>query len=911
MAVMVAACGSSESIPASLTVSSGAAANNTSVKLQPSASTEIASSNTQLPPNSPNVGSSQPAIAAELGEKWSDPKTWGGIVPPDGSNVLIPKGKVVLLDQAVTNLALLTVEGHLIIDDKKPISISAGNIVVKGTFEAGTVAVPRTNPLSITLNGTSQEPIAGMGGRGFFVDGGRISLVSKQGVVPWTKLSANAGLGATALTTMGQTSWNVGDSIAIGPSDFYGTQQTEVKTISALRASGYEISTPLAARRYGQLQTLVGEALVETSSVVPFPVGNQTPTQFDSRAPVANLTRLIKIQAPDDVSWKANGLGAQFMIMGASSSTTIDGVELRRMGQAGLKGRYPIHFHQLSYDGLGNEIQTSTNRTVKNSSVWESSNRCVTLHGTNDVSLENNVCFDIKGHAIFLEDAVEKRNTFKNNLVLKVRVPQTLINNSDGPGHLRGPAGFWLTHPNNIVIGNHVADSEGTGFWLAYPRKPLGLNKLVNTIPDRTRFGQFDSNTAHSNFTVGIHFDAAPINDQGDTRESAYIPTVDDTEDLLSNRVSFNMSSNSVWKNTQGGFWNRVTYGNYFKWIAADNLGSYFFGANSGSIQNSLLVGTSKNSAINWAQIEKSRPPVGFATYNSTSDIINNTLLNFQYVDGLPSGAFKTDDYYVHPVEIGTFRNAKNTLINTHPGYRSRTTNQDLWALAGAILDPHGYWGPKNNYWVYDTPFFTDGQNCQQVLPVGQNGASCNNKYFGVTSFIVDGSDRYWPSMGIDATKLNTSGANVGSWYVPPTSPGMKLSSMRHFAAVKNGRYVLKFTNLLPKVEALATIENFSLPDDQFMLAISFSGLVPAKVYSTSLWNYTWEPSDPRQKINMTGAGSLAEVEASNGDKFWQDSANDLVWVKVKSPHFAEIVNPDSNGVWLNMYRPFYVRVYK
>lgn len=37
------------------------------------------------------------------------------------------------------------------------------------------------------------------------------------------------------------------------------------------------------------------------------------------------------------------------------------------------------------------------------------------------------------------------------------------------------PAGFWIKNPDNILVGNRVAGSEGMGFWIDLPDHPLGV----------------------------------------------------------------------------------------------------------------------------------------------------------------------------------------------------------------------------------------------------------------------------------------------------------------------------------------------------------------------------------------------------------------------------------------------------
>jgi cell migration-inducing and hyaluronan-binding protein len=90
-----------------------------------------------------------------------------------------------------------------------------------------------------------------------------------------------------------------------------------------------------------------------------------------------------------------------------TSRMYVSGVEFNRMGQNMHLARYPIHWHLVG-DAQGQYIQ--------NSSIHDTYSRCVTVHGTNDVRVENNVTYNNIGHCFFLEDAVEHGNQFIHNL---------------------------------------------------------------------------------------------------------------------------------------------------------------------------------------------------------------------------------------------------------------------------------------------------------------------------------------------------------------------------------------------------------------------------------------------------------------------------------------------------------------
>jgi len=99
------------------------------------------------------------------------------------------------------------------------------------------------------------------------------------------------------------------------------------------------------------------------------------------------------------------------------------------------------------------------NSYAKGLATHQGNNRLFTLHGTHYLRIEDNVAYEVKGHTIFIEDAIETNNYIKNNLVMKTMASMSLLNTD------QTPACFWITHPNNIFIDNHAAGSDRYGFW--------------------------------------------------------------------------------------------------------------------------------------------------------------------------------------------------------------------------------------------------------------------------------------------------------------------------------------------------------------------------------------------------------------------------------------------------------------
>ena len=808
-----------------------------------------------------------------------------------GTEVVVPAGATVVLDTDTAALGNLRIEGTLRFA-AADVELKAAAIQVSGALQIGSQSAPHLNRATITLSGAPQASGNNGIARGLNVQGGRLEL---HGAVPqpvWTRLGDHAQAGSSQLALAAAANWRAGDTIAVGPSDFYGVAATERLTLAS-DAAGQRIATrsALGAARWGRLQyaTSTGMSLTPEPGYTP-PV-SPAPTVLDERAPVANLTRNIVIQGADDSHWR-NGFGAHVMVMGLQSKIVIDGVEMRRMGQSGALGRYPMHWHMLSYAN-GQHVGDAVGHSIKNSAIWQSTNRCIVIHATNGVEVKNNICHDIAGHAYFLEDAVERRNVLEGNLALMIRSPtagKALKVHETAAVHQAGASGFWLTNPDNTVRANLSGDAQGNGFWLSFARKPSGPSANVALLPDRLPLGVFDDNVAHSNGQPGINLDWVVQDEAGNVAPSRYMPTVDGSESRDDNTLRVAMRRNTVYKNGGHGLWNRVNRPDYPEWVSADNAGVHFAGAgDDGVITRGLLVGRSLNHSGAYPQ--GAQPPSAFATYHSTFAMRDNTVVNFAFVDGQSSGAFRTDDYYTLGVDKGTVRNPNNRLVASHPGYRTLPPHLDgkplanrHWSFAGALWDPNGYWGPKGNFWVYDQPFLTAGASCQPVAPAGRNGSSCAGEYYGVGSFQTDfDMSRYNFLAPIEVTRQDANGQTIGTWSVGDGATSTFLGNMRHFAARPNGRYILRFPGKPNPRWFAMTVGNAWRASDSMLMAVAFDGNTTATGHTVSGYEHGRQaPPEPSTTRVFTPAASLAEVAASPGTKLWQDRANHLVWFKLQ-----------------------------
>jgi len=68
------------------------------------------------------------------------------------------------------------------------------------------------------------------------------------------------------------------------------------------------------------------------------------------------------------------------------------------------------------------------NSYAKGLAVNQGFNRAFTLHGTHYLRLIDNFAFEVKGHTVFIEDAVETNNYMKHNLIMKTMRSMSLLN---------------------------------------------------------------------------------------------------------------------------------------------------------------------------------------------------------------------------------------------------------------------------------------------------------------------------------------------------------------------------------------------------------------------------------------------------------------------------------------------------
>ncbi len=681
-------------------------------------------------------------------ELWSNPATWPGRkVPRAGDMVTIESGKDVLLDVSTPPLHGLHLEGKLSFSDKADVELTTEWIMLHGELAIGTEARPHTHKATITLTDTvHDEAMAGMGDRGIMLAGGTLNLHGDRKNT-WSKLARTAPAGGNSIEVLNAAGWRVGDEIVLASTDF-NPRQAERRTIAAIKGNTVTLDRKLEYMHFGK---------------ITFDV--------DERGEVGLLTRNIRIQASPDA--EQSFLGGHVMAM-VTSKMFVEGVEFNRMGQNLTLARYPIHWHLVG-DAKG--------QYIKNASIHDTYNRCVTVHGTNDLRVENNVTYNTVGHCFFMEDGIEHGNEFIHNLAIQTKchtskacVPTALAAAGESPNfadrlavRANGQASkdvllpsdntassFWITNPDNVYRDNVAAGSDQNGFWMSLPEHPNGAfldtdaSKAV--WPRRTPFREFKGNVAHSNYD-GFMFDRnIAANNTFGVTGNAHMPK-ENPADATSKTVATVFENLTSYRNRNGGIWGRGEMHIFRNVKVADNAMGYTHAAGSAGrdpftslVVDSLFVGETENIGNPTTDAERAygrslpKPMIpdfpirGYEYYDYRHDVQNVTFRNYQDNATRKTGALSYLMYTSagvsteNAIEGAHFIDAKPVYF---PPMERKWGNDNLNGVAwkaAAIHDKDGSVGGVPNAYillndgVYDS-LATDAQACE--IKPAWNAAVC------------------------------------------------------------------------------------------------------------------------------------------------------------------------------------------
>jgi hypothetical protein len=222
----------------------------------------------------------------------------------------------------------------------------------------------------------------------------------------------------------------------------------------------------------------------------------QPSRHLETRAAVALLTRSIMIasegQTPLDQDrsvdhFPAAGFyGGHTLMREGFQNYQVQGAEFYRLGQGGVIGRYPVHFHMDRKVPQPSQSPKYDGTYIVDSSIHDSMTRFITVHATQGLLVARNVGYQSIGHGFYLEDATEINNKLYSNIGIESRAAvDDDLNPRKVPGILAKPGQsgaevfpfhsdydhpsiFWITNTwndmrYNVAVG---AGTCGACYWM-------------------------------------------------------------------------------------------------------------------------------------------------------------------------------------------------------------------------------------------------------------------------------------------------------------------------------------------------------------------------------------------------------------------------------------------------------------
>ncbi len=449
--------------------------------------------------------------------RWSDPAVWeGGRVPRAGSRVQVRSGHVITYDvKSDGAIRSIHVAGTLRFDPERDTRLDVGLIKIQNgddPCETGFDCESRpggTNPRATRAAlevGSPDQPINqdhtalirltwidGLDSEdcpAIVCCGGRMDFHGAELNRSWVKLAEPAARGARAVAlAQPVTGWKVGDRIIITATTMQAVPDegsvpsvrehpaTEERTIRAIEGNRLSLDSPLSFTHLG--------------------TGKK-------RAEVADLSRNVVVESADPAGQRGHTMYHR------NSAGSISYAEFRHLGKKGKLGKYSLHFHRVG--------DTMRGSSVVGTSIWDSDNRWVTIHGTNKLVVRDCVGYRSIGHGFFLEDGTEVDNILDGNLAVQA------CQGSPLPGQVlpfdrNEGAGFWWANSRNAFTRNVAVECDEYGFRYQADASegfdPVlavrGIDGTLRPVDIRTQpFLRFDDNETHTQRRYGMNLGGGP-----------------------------------------------------------------------------------------------------------------------------------------------------------------------------------------------------------------------------------------------------------------------------------------------------------------------------------------------------------------------------------------------------------------
>lgn len=791
----------------------------------------------------------------------------------------IAQGQRVLFD--LTNAAInggITVQSgaSLYFAWDQDISLRTQYILTNGELYIGTEKCPIQKKITIELT-DGEDKLLGLSSVGTRAIasgvGGALEMHGAKGLTAatsWTQLSQTAVKGSTYIrladnvtSTNDTRKWVVGDKIVITSTDF-SPLQTEVVTIKSIVDSRtLEIEKPLQYTHFGEVT-----------------FGS------DQRAEVGLLTRNIVIKG-------SAAIGAHTMAATGTAIARIEGVEFTQVGQDKI-ARYPIHFHMVG--------ETSGNWYARFNSIHRSMFRCVTIHASHNITVESNVCYDIAGHAFYLEDGVERKNKFARNLAVMVKPKPD--GEHIGSDRIDGVSSYWITNADNYFIDNVAAASYGTGFWLHARLGARGISKdsgrYNNVNPSLIPLLNFTGNRAHG-LEHGLQIEATNFDAWNDpvvseSSPATYSPMINGTHaiTLIDNLSAYKIRFRGIWGRVNDIHIKNSVFADCFEGLQLATSGAHPPAPSVQLVENTIFVGVSANkgsrdfepSFQGWDDGIQASYPLrgegfnGWKIYDGTQGLRNCSFFQYPAPSRLPSLS-----KYHAPIGMRLVNHGQISTTNFVEKLKFDNVSRRAYFIDKGtdggkqinFRDVDGtFSGYKNSHILHDIGFYRTDK-CRS--PEGDNWIACPHKYnqlwaIDMTRSETDNELQLYRNEHIGTNHANSrvtfeGFGDTGVWrYQPIISNGA--SYLMQFNKYTPGQLALQLVN----AERNETTEIALCYPRNARISSVRRGFVNAQGYGGI-------PSR-NSATTMTAATSRTSLAYLNGSSYYWDSGRSLLFIKLR-----------------------------
>jgi cell migration-inducing and hyaluronan-binding protein len=407
------------------------------------------------------------------------------------------------------------------------------------------------------------------------------------------------------------------------------------------------------------------------------------------------------------------------------------------------------------------------------------------------------------------------------------------------------PSTFWITNPDNTISDNVAAGSRGFGFWCAFPAAPTGLSTGQPDLPRTTPLRQFSGNSAHSDASGGLNVDDGPRPD-GTTETTNYAPRTDPA--VQSDPVVAQFAGFRAWKHRGRAVWLRGRNLELTGAILSDNGIGATFAASESFVRQSSFIGRSGLVA----SLPSTTVLRGFEFYDGRVGADGVRFINYDAQTTVPASALGYNRTNGFPIDPANFA-GDVSFTSANAVYLENPLSDRDGDKAAVFLDRDGKVTGVPGAWV--------AANVPLLLTPACSPRAEWNAYICLQRYVRLGVVSGTGEVIAPLTIQRDDGASLALAGVP-NNP-----SSAYLSAIPGRRYTAQWGGAAPANPRLYL--SGATPGDWVRVSLPYSGATMTVI------------RDYNSGHPLPAAASLADLDASTGDRWYYDAATGLLHLKL------------------------------